>query len=72
MTLAWFAFLLEHQSPLFNDFEMFLEKFNAIVGDSDKEHMFNIKIRSLCNGSHSDMVYASKFRNWLAIFHEVR
>jgi hypothetical protein len=26
MTLAWFAPLLEHQSPLFNEFEVFIEK----------------------------------------------
>jgi hypothetical protein len=43
-TLAWFVLLLEHQSPLFNDFEMFLEIFDATFGDSDKECMSSIKI----------------------------
>jgi len=28
-TFVWFAVLLEHQSPLFNGFEMFFEKFDA-------------------------------------------
>jgi hypothetical protein len=43
-TIAWFAPLLEHQSPLLNDFEMFLEEFNATFGDLDKKCMSNIKI----------------------------
>jgi hypothetical protein len=33
MALAWFAPLLEHQSPLFNDFEAFFEEFHATFGD---------------------------------------
>ncbi len=41
--LSWFAPLLEHQSPLFNDFEMFIEKFDGTFGDSDKKHTSNIK-----------------------------
>jgi hypothetical protein len=48
MALAWFAPLLEHQSPLFNDFETFLKEFNAIFGNLDKDCIFNIKIQSLC------------------------
>jgi hypothetical protein len=43
-TFAWFTPLLEHQSPLLNDFEAFLEKFNATFGDSNKECISNIKI----------------------------
>jgi hypothetical protein len=43
-TLAWFAPLLKHQSPLFNDFEAFLEEFNATFGDFNKKCTFNIKI----------------------------
>ncbi len=62
MALAWFAPLLEHQSPLFNDFEVFFEKFNATFEHSNKKCMFNIKIRSFCQRSHSTMLYASKFR----------
>ncbi len=45
-TLIWFAPFLEHQSPLFNNFEAFLEEFNATLGDLDKERMSRIKIRS--------------------------
>jgi len=37
MTLAWFAPSLEHQSSMCNDFETFLEKFNATFGNLDKE-----------------------------------
>jgi hypothetical protein len=44
VALAWLALLLEHQSPLFNDYEAFLEKFNATFGDLDKKRTFNIKI----------------------------
>jgi hypothetical protein len=47
-TLAWFTPLLEHLSPLFNDFEAFIKEFNATFGDLDKERMFNIKIQYLC------------------------
>jgi hypothetical protein len=36
-TLAWFTPLLEHQSPLLNNFESFFEKFGAFFGDSNKE-----------------------------------
>jgi len=61
-TFAWFTPLLEHQSSLFNNFEVFFEKFNATFGDFDKELMSNMKIRSFCQGSHSTIVYALKFR----------
>jgi hypothetical protein len=40
--------LLEQDSPLFNDFETFIEEFNATFGDSNKEHTSNIKIRYFC------------------------
>jgi hypothetical protein len=44
MALVWFAPMLEHQSPLFDYFETFFEKFNATFGDSNKERTSNIKI----------------------------
>jgi hypothetical protein len=44
MAFAWFAPLLEHKSPLLNDFETLFEKFNVTFGHSNKEHTFNIKI----------------------------
>jgi hypothetical protein len=60
MALVWFTPLLEHQSPLFNNFEAFLRKFNATFGDFDKEFMSSIKIRFFCQGPHSAMVYVIK------------
>ncbi len=45
---------------MLNDFETFIEKFNAIFGD--KERTLNIKIQLVCQGSHLVMVYASKFK----------
>jgi hypothetical protein len=62
MTFIWFTLSLEHQSPLLNDFEAFLEKFNATFVDSDKEHMSNIKIQSFCQGSCSSAIYALEFK----------
>jgi hypothetical protein len=43
-TIVWFAPLLEHQSPLLNNFETFFEELNATFGDLDKKRTFNIKI----------------------------
>jgi hypothetical protein len=36
-TSMWFAPLLECQSPSLNNFETFVEQFNAIFGDSNIE-----------------------------------
>jgi hypothetical protein len=69
-TFVWFTPLLEHQSPLLNDFEAFLEEFNATFGDLNKECISNIKIRSFCQGSCSNAVYG--LNNWLAIFYGVK
>ncbi len=44
IALVWFIPSLEHQSPLFNEFEIFLEEFNATFGNLDKECTSNIKI----------------------------
>jgi hypothetical protein len=44
MAFLWFAPLLEHQSPLFNEFKAFIKYFNATFGDSNKEYTSNIKI----------------------------
>jgi hypothetical protein len=63
MTLVWFAPLLEHQSPLFNDFETFFEKFNAIFFNLDKECTFNIKISSFYQGSRLVIIYALEFKH---------
>jgi hypothetical protein len=72
ITFAWFAPLLEHQSPLFKDFEALFEEFNATFGNLDKNYMSNIKIQFLCEGSPLVVVYASDFDNQLVIFHGVR
>jgi hypothetical protein len=61
-TFACFAPLLEHQSPLFNDFETFFKEFNATFGDLDKKCMSNIKIQSFCQGFRLIMIYALKFK----------
>jgi len=37
-SLTWFAPLLKRQSPLLNDFKVFVEEFSATFGDFDKEH----------------------------------
>ncbi len=47
---------------MLNDFETFIEEFNAIIGNSNKERMLSIKIQLLCQGSRLIMVYALEFR----------
>jgi hypothetical protein len=66
-TLAWFTPLLEHQSPLFNNFKTFIEKFNATFGNSNKEHTSKIKIQPFCQRSPLVVVYASKFKQLACI-----
>jgi hypothetical protein len=39
----WFISLLECQSPFLNDFEAFVEKFNATFRESNKEHTSTTK-----------------------------
>jgi hypothetical protein len=60
-TFAWFTPLLEHQSPLFNDFKAFLEEFNATFRNLNKECTSTIKIQSLCQGC-SAAIYPSEFK----------
>ncbi len=43
IAFVWFALLLEHQSPLFDNFEAFIEKFNATFGDSNKKHSLTLR-----------------------------
>jgi hypothetical protein len=49
MALVWFAPLLKHQSPLLNDFEEFIEEFNATFGDFNKKCTYSIKIQFFCH-----------------------
>jgi hypothetical protein len=47
-TLAWFAPLLKQQTPLLNDLKVFVEEFNTIFGDFDKEHTLTSKLQTFC------------------------
>ena len=46
-TLAWFAPLLEKNSPLLNKFEDFINEFKACFGDTDSVRTTINKIRRL-------------------------
>ena len=45
--LSWFSPLLENNSELLEDFELFVHEFEATFGDSDKARTAANKIRSL-------------------------
>jgi hypothetical protein len=60
--LAWFAPLLEGQSPLLDDFESFVQEFSATFGDTDKERTSATKLRALQQGAKPASAYASQFR----------
>jgi hypothetical protein len=47
---------------LHNDFETFLEKFNAIFWDLDKEHTSTTKFWTFCQRPHLTIMYAFKFK----------
>jgi len=59
---AWFAPILETSSPLLQDFNTFMAKFEAVFGDNDKARTSANKLRRLQQGTRSAIVYASKFR----------
>lgn len=59
--LSWFAPLLENESELLRDFELFILEFEATFGDSDKIRTASNKIRSLTQGSRPASAYASEF-----------
>ncbi|CAG8666591.1 13661_t:CDS:1 [Cetraspora pellucida] len=59
--LAWFALLLEKESPLLNDFNGFVREFEATFGDSEKVRTAANRIRKLTQGSNSASSYASEF-----------
>jgi hypothetical protein len=59
---AWFAPILETSSPLLQDFDAFMVKFEAVFGDSDKARTLANKLRWLQQGTRSAIVYASEFR----------
>jgi hypothetical protein len=62
IAVAWFAPILETSSPLLQDFNAFMAKFEVVFGDSDKAKSLANKLRHLQQGTRSAIVYASEFR----------
>ena len=60
-TLAWFALLLEKESPLLNSFEEFISEFKAYFGDTDNIRTAINKIRRLRQGDRPASAYATNF-----------
>ena len=60
--LAWFAPLLEKESPLVNNFEEFLSEFKACFGDKDSIRTTINKIQRLRQGDRLASTYAADFR----------
>ena len=60
--LAWFAPLLEKQSPLLNNYEDFISEFKACFGDTDSIRTAINKIRRLRQGDRPASAYAADFR----------
>ena len=59
LALAWFAPLLEKESPLLNNFEDFLSEFKACFGDIDNIRTTINKIRRLRQGDRPTSAYAA-------------
>jgi hypothetical protein len=59
---AWFAPLVEKDSPLLNDFNEFLKEFGATFGDPDRNRTAALKLRNLRQGSRPAASYAADFR----------
>jgi hypothetical protein len=59
---AWFAPILETSSPLLQDFNAFMAKFETVFGDSDKAKTSANKLRHLQQGTRLAIIYASKFK----------
>ena len=60
--LAWFALLLEKESPLLNNFEEFISEFKACFGDTDSIRTTINKIQRLRQGDRPASAYATEFR----------
>ena len=60
--LFWFAPLMEKQSSVLHDMELFMEAFHAAFGDSDCKKVAQIKMKSPCQGSCPIFIYAAKFQ----------
>ena len=61
LPLAWFASLLEKESPLLNNFEEFLSEFKAWFGDTDSIRITINKIRRLRQGDRPASAYPANF-----------
>jgi hypothetical protein len=59
--LAWFASLLEKQSPLLNNYKEFISEFKAFFEDTDNIRTTINKIRRLRQGDHPPSAYAADF-----------
>jgi hypothetical protein len=59
---AWFVPILETSSPFLQDFNAFMAKFEAMFGDNDKARTLANKLRRFRQGTRSDIIYASEFR----------
>jgi hypothetical protein len=60
--LAWFAPLLEKNSPLLHKFDEFIKEFQASFGDTDSVRTAINKLRRLRQGDRPASAYASDFR----------
>ena len=60
--LAWFAPLLEKESPFINNFEDFITEFKAIFGYTDSVRMAINKIQRLHQGDFPSSAYVADFR----------
>ena len=60
--LAWFAPLLEKKSPILENFDTFINEFQASFGDTDSVRTAINKIRRLRQGDRPASAYAADFR----------
>ena len=60
--LAWFAPLLEKKSPILENFDTFINEFQASFGDTDSVRTTINKIRRLRQGDRPASAYAADFR----------
>ena len=61
-TLAWFAPLLDKNSPMLNNFEEFMSEFKSCFRDTDSVRTAINKIRRLRQGERPTSAYVADFR----------
>jgi hypothetical protein len=64
----WFMYLLEHQSPLLNDFETFAKEFCATFGNSNKDNTSTSKLDHFAKDFAQQLCMHSNSYTWHAIF----